>query len=117
MAATEGVHLDIRPDVVVADVAHKLLDSENCQELNDALDAARERQLPLVLDFAHVMYMTSMAIGVLLSMHKEMVKLCKPMVLASVRPALKSVLATMLLDKVLDMADTMDSAMQRVGAS
>jgi anti-anti-sigma factor len=117
MAAAEGVNVDARQDVVVAEVVHKLVDSENCQEMHAALDVARERNLPLILDFGHVMYMSSMAIGVLLSMHKEMARLCKPMILASVRPALRSVLATMLLDKVLDMSDTMDQALARATAN
>lgn len=116
MAATDGVRVDIRPKVVVAEVVHKLLDSENCQELHAALDAAREHQLPLILDFSHVMYMSSMAIGVLLSAHKEMDKLRQPMMVAAVRPALKSVLSTMLLDKVLDFSESVDKALEQVQA-
>lgn len=97
--------------VLVAVVERKLLDSEGCDTIRQALfDATADVCRPVVIDLSQVSFLPSMAIGILLNVRAHLQQTGCALVLAGLRPALKQVLTITQLNRLLLQADTVADA-------
>ena len=102
-------------DVTVARfVDKKILDESNIQLIGNQLfglvdDDGRKK---IVLDFANVEYLSSAALGKLITMNKKVADSGGKLRLCSIRPDIYEVFAITRLNKVFDIRDTQDQALE-----
>ena len=102
-------------DVTVARfVDKKILDETNIQIIGNQMfglvdDEGRQK---VILDFTNVEYLSSAALGKLITMDKKMKAAKGKLRLCSVRPEIYDVFAITKLNKLFSMHDDLDAAMQ-----
>ena len=102
-------------DVTVARfVDKKILDESNIQLIGNQLfglvdDDGRKK---IVLDFANVEYLSSAALGKLITMNKKVADSGGKLRLCSIRPDIYEVFAITRLNKVFDIRDTQEQALE-----
>lgn len=95
-------------------VDKKILDESNIQLIGNQLfglvdDDGRKK---IVLDFANVEYLSSAALGKLITMNKKVADAGGKLRLCSIRPDIYEVFAITRLNKVFDIRDTQDQALE-----
>lgn len=119
MSTTEAITSDQREGVLVAAVHRKLFDAEACAALRERVAGpASAGRMPVVLDMAEVSYMSSMAIGALLALMKQLKAADLPLLLAEVGPKLREVLKVTRIESMLPSCGSVEEALSRLrGAS
>jgi anti-sigma B factor antagonist len=81
------------------------LDEETLDRIHDQLLALADEpsESDLLLDFGNVEYLTSMALGTLVSLHKKLLARRRHMTVENLSPQVYEVFAVMSLDKFLDL--------------
>ena len=102
-------------DVTVATfVDKKILDEGNIQIIGNQLFSLVEEdgREKIVLDFANVEYLSSAALGKLITMDKKVKSAKGKLRLCSVRPDIYEVFAITKLNKLFDMRETREQALE-----
>lgn len=102
-------------DVTVAKfVDKKILDEGNIQIIGNQLFALVEEDArqKIVLDFSNVEYLSSAALGKLITMDKKVKAAKGKLRLCCIRPDIYEVFAITKLNKLFDMKDTLETALQ-----
>ena len=115
--STGNRRLDIEEvgDVTVAKfIDKKILDEGNIQIIGNHLFALVEEDLrqKIVLDFSNVEYLSSAALGKLITMDKKVKGHKGKLRLCNIRPDIYEVFAITKLNKLFDMKDTLEAALQ-----
>jgi anti-sigma B factor antagonist len=105
-------------EVVLAVVGIKLMDDRSCKDLSDAvLPLIEQRRQPVVLDLSQVQYLPSIAIGALATILKEVKRLDQRLVLIHVHPTVRQVFAITKMDRIFELAETLEAALTRIHAA
>eukprot|EP01025_Chloroclados_australasicus_P037060 TRINITY_DN37749_c0_g1_i1.p1 TRINITY_DN37749_c0_g1~~TRINITY_DN37749_c0_g1_i1.p1 ORF type:complete len:136 (+),score=17.05 TRINITY_DN37749_c0_g1_i1:321-728(+) len=105
---------DIGDATVARFIDKKILDESNIQLIGNQLfglvdDDGRKK---IVLDFANVEYLSSAALGKLITMNKKVADSGGKLRLCSIRPDIYEVFAITRLNKVFDIRDTQEQALE-----
>jgi anti-sigma B factor antagonist len=100
--------------VVVGFVDRRILDEQNIQIIADQLFSLVEDQNrhKLILNFSNVEYMSSAALGKLITLHKKMTAAKGKMVLCGIIPQIFEVFAITKLDKIFNIQKDLDAALK-----
>ena len=112
---TRRLDLDEVGDVTVAKFTDKkILDEGNIQIIGSQLFALIEQdgRQKIVLDFSNVEYLSSAALGKLITMDKKVKAAKGKLRLCCIRPDIYEVFAITKLNKLFDMKDTLEAALQ-----
>ena len=105
---------DIGDIAVVNFVDKKILDEQNIQTIGEQLfelvDDLGKRKL--LLNFANVEYLSSAALGKLITLKKKVQAASGQLKLANIKPEIKEVFSITKLDKVLQIFDDEDKALE-----
>ena len=102
-------------DVTIAKfIDKKILDESNIQVIGSQLfrlveEEGREK---IILDFSNVEYLSSAALGKLITMDKKVKKAKGKLRLCSIRPEIYEVFAITRLNKLFDIRDDQEAALQ-----
>ena len=102
-------------DVTVAKfIDKKILDEGNIQIIGNQLFALIEEdgRQKIVLDFSNVEYLSSAALGKLITMDKKVKAAKGKLRLCAIRPDIYEVFAITKLNKLFDMKDNLEAALQ-----
>jgi len=115
-------HLLIHPirDVTVVNFrTSSILDALQVQQIGEALyDLVDTRALTkIVVDFSDVKFLSSSALGVLITLHRKAAAIKGRVVLCGLRPELRRVFEISRLDKLLDLHETEEQALATFGIS
>jgi anti-sigma B factor antagonist len=90
----------------------RILDEQNIQMLADQLFSLvdDERRLKMILNFGNVEYLSSAALGKLITLHKKLQTLNGRLVLCNINPQIQEVFVITRLDKVFNIQKDADSA-------
>jgi anti-sigma B factor antagonist len=112
---TRRLDLEEVGDVTVAKFTDKkILDEGNIQIIGSQLFALIEQdgRQKIVLDFSNVEYLSSAALGKLITMDKKVKAAKGKLRLCCIRPDIYEVFAITKLNKLFDMKDTLEAALQ-----
>lgn len=112
---TRRLELEEVGDVTVAKfIDKKILDEGNIQIIGNQLFALIEEdgRQKIVLDFSNVEYLSSAALGKLITMDKKMKTAKGQLRLCAIRPDIYEVFAITKLNKLFDMKDNLEAALQ-----
>ncbi len=118
MSKATGPVLSAQPHekAVFAKVICRDLELESTQrlqtELTSALDAAPT--LPLVLDLSSVEFMPSLALALMVKVHKSLVQTGRKCVLVGVHPLVRETISISALDRLLVLRGTVEEALQSI---
>lgn len=105
-------------EVVLAVSGSKLMDDRSCRELAElVLPAAASRQQPVVLDLSQVRFLPSIAIGALTNLMRDLKAHNQRMVMIHVQPNVRQVFAVTKMDRVFELAETLEDALTRLRAA
>ncbi len=102
-------------DVTVAKfIDKKILDEGNIQIIGNQLFALLEEdgRLKIVLDFSNVEYLSSAALGKLITMDKKVKAAKGKLRLCAIRPDIYEVFAITKLNRLFDMKDNLEAALE-----
>jgi anti-sigma B factor antagonist len=105
-----------RGDVtVVSFLDKKILDESNIESIGRELLALLEErpQIKLLLDFENVQYLSSAALGKLITLNKRVAEGNGKLVLCSIRPQIYEVFQITKLNKIFDIAEDEATALSR----
>jgi len=105
-----------RGDVtVVSFLDKKILDESNIEEIGRELLGLIEKrpQIKLLLDFESVQYLSSAALGKLITLNKRVAEDNGKLVLCSIRPQIYEVFQITKLNKIFDIAEDEAMALSR----
>lgn len=111
---TRRLELEEVGDVTVAKfIDKKILDEGNIQIIGNQLFALIEEdgRQKIVLDFSNVEYLSSAALGKLITMDKKVKAAKGKLRLCAIRPDIYEVFAITKLNKLFDMKDTLEAAL------
>jgi anti-sigma B factor antagonist len=112
---TRRLDLEEIGDVTVAKfIDKKILDEGNIQIIGNQLFALLEEagRQKIVLDFSNVEYLSSAALGKLITMDKKVKAAKGKLRLCNIRPDIYEVFAITKLNKLFDMKDDLEAALQ-----
>jgi len=112
---TRRLDLEEVGDVTVARfIDKKILDEGNIQIIGNQLFALIEEdgRQKIVLDFSNVEYLSSAALGKLITMDKKVKAAKGKLRLCAIRPDIYEVFAITKLNKLFDMKDNLEAALQ-----
>lgn len=115
MAAGRRINVEEVGDVTIATfLDKKILDENNIQLIGSQLFALVEEdgRKRIVLDFANVEYLSSAALGKLITMDKKVKGSGGKLRLCAIRPDIYEVFAITKLNKLFDIKDTQEDALQ-----
>ncbi len=115
MAAGRRINVDEVGDVTIASfVDKKILDENNIQQIGSQLFALVEEdgRKRIILDFSNVEYLSSAALGKLITMEKKVKAASGKLRLCAIRPDIYEVFAITKLNKLFDIKDTQEDALQ-----
>jgi anti-sigma B factor antagonist len=105
-------------EVVLAVAGNKLMDDRSCRELAEVvLPAATARRQPVVLDLSQVRFLPSIAIGALTNLLKDLKAQDQRLVMIHVQPNVRQVFAITKMDRVFELAETLEAALTRIRAA
>jgi anti-sigma B factor antagonist len=109
----------IRDVTVVTFSDASILDAAQVQQLGedlyDLVDNRARRKL--VLDFSNVKFLSSSALGVLITLRKKSEEIKGRLLLCSLRPELRKVFKITSLDKLFEFYDNEEKALNALGVS
>ena len=112
--ANERLQLSTEGSVTVARFTdHKILDEANIQQMGEELSAlaASGDHKKLLLNFDNVEFLSSAALGKLISLQKKATASSTALRLCSIRPEIFEVFKITNLDQVFDIDDDQDAAL------
>lgn len=112
---TRRLEIEEVGDVTVAKfIDKKILDEGNIQIIGNQLFALIEEdgRQKIVLDFSNVEYLSSAALGKLITMDKKVKAAKGKLRLCAIRPDIYEVFAITKLNKLFDMKDNLEAALQ-----
>ncbi len=115
MAAGRRIDVEEVGDVTIATfVDKKILDENNIQQIGSQLFALVEEdgRKRVILDFSIVEYLSSAALGKLITMDKKVKASSGKLRLCSIRKDIYEVFAITKLNKLFDIKDTQEEALQ-----
>ena len=115
MAAGRRIDVEEVGDVTIATfVDKKILDENNIQQIGSQLFALVEEdgRKRVILDFSNVEYLSSAALGKLITMDKKVKANSGKLRLCSIRPDIYEVFAITKLNKLFDIKDAQEDALQ-----
>ncbi|MDA0836031.1 MAG: STAS domain-containing protein [Planctomycetota bacterium] len=115
--AQRRLDIDEVGDVTVAKfVDKKILDETNIQIIGNQLFGLvdEDGRTKIVLDFTNVEYLSSAALGKLITMDKKVKKVKGKLRLCCIRPEIYEVFAITKLNKLFDIRDTQESALEGI---
>lgn len=117
MAQTEVVRIEPHEQVVLARVLPRALNEVATAQLEDEVSraAAGAPGLPVVLDMANVNFVPSVALGAIVNLRKGLRFEGRSLILVNVSRQLRGVINVTRLDQVLDIYNTLDEALARLG--
>ena len=97
---------------VIAHVNIKLFDDKTLKRMNEMIDeaAARPGVIYVVLDLSHVQIVPSLGLGALVQLSNKCKKRQQRLKLAAVQPMVRQTMAITKLDRILDLTDTVEEA-------
>jgi anti-anti-sigma factor len=109
-----AVTAEVKGNALVATVHVKMLDDKALKLLSQLIDqsAGGEGILTVVVDVAKVDILPSLGLGMLLQMHTKCKTRHQSLKLANVKPRVRQVFTITKLDRILELSDTVESAMQ-----
>ncbi|MFM7056816.1 MAG: STAS domain-containing protein [Planctomycetota bacterium] len=104
---------DINGVTVARLLEKKILDEANIEALGQELFALvdKDGRRKVILDFTHVEYLSSAALGKLITMHKKMMTAKGKLVLCSIRKEIHEVFKITQIDRILALCGTLDDAL------
>ncbi len=113
-------HLKIKREdrVVIVEFAdRKILEELSIQEIGDELRKVAESQpgIKLVLNFENVDHLASAALGMLITLHKKVQEQNGELKLSNINRQIYQVFRITRLNRVFDIHDTVDEALQAFG--
>jgi anti-sigma B factor antagonist len=104
---------DINGVTVARLLEKKILDEANIEALGQELFALvdKDGRRKVILDFTHVEYLSSAALGKLITMHKKMMTAKGKLVLCSIRKEIHEVFRITQIDRILTLCGTLDDAL------
>ena len=105
---------EINDVTVVRFLDNKILDETNIAQIGERLFRLvdNDGKKKLLLDFANVEYLSSAALGKLITLDKKMKAQAGRMRLCNIRPGIYEVFAITRLNKVFDIRDSRDEGMK-----
>jgi len=102
-------------DVTIATfVDKKILDEGNIQNIgNELFGLVEEGRRRIILDFSHVEYLSSAALGKLITMDKKVKSANGKLRLCCIRPEIYEVFAITKLNKLFDIQDDQEKALEK----
>jgi anti-anti-sigma factor len=113
--ATTPVVIDQSDSAIVAHVNVKLLDDKDLQLLSQLIDksaAAAPGVSLVVIDLARVQILPSLGLGALIQISNKCKARNQTLKVAGAQPAIRKVFAITRLDRILDLTDTVETALQ-----
>ena len=110
------LRVQARGDVTaVSFLDKKILDESNIEEIGRELLSLIEQkpQIKLLLDFSNVQYLSSAALGKLITLNKRVAEGNGKLVLCSIRPQIYEVFKITKLNRIFDIADDEAMALSR----
>ena len=103
---------------ILAEIQCTRLDEEHTQDLQDKVTAAIDAfgELPVIIDMSTVDFMPSLSIGALVAMLQQTKKRDQRLILTSLSETVRQVLAMCRLDKLFEIYDTSETAIQKLQA-
>lgn len=104
---------DINGVTVARLLEKKILDEANIESLGQELFALidKDGRRRIILDFTHVEYLSSAALGKLITMHKKMMTAKGKLVLCCIRKDIHEVFRITQIDRILTLCGTLDDAL------
>ena len=101
---------------ILAEIQCIRLDEEHTQDLQDKVTAATDEspELPVIIDMSTVDFMPSLSIGALVAMLQQTKKRDQRLILTSLSETVRQVLAMCRLDKLFEIYDTSETAIQKL---
>ena len=113
--ADRRIDIETIGDVTVARfVEKKILDEANIDQMGQEMFGLvdQDGRTRIVLDFSNVEYLSSAALGKLITMNKKVTAVGGKLRLCSIRKDIYDVFKITRLDKILDLKDDLDSALE-----
>jgi anti-anti-sigma factor len=113
-AATPVVVIDKSPNAIIARVHVKLLDDKELKLLSQLIDqsAAEPGVSIVVIDLSQVQILPSIGLGALVQISNKCKARDQALKIAAAQPAIRRVFAITRLDRILDLTDSVDAALQ-----
>ncbi len=112
---SERLFLEPRGDVtIVSFMDKKILDEANIQEIGDELTqlVTKDHRIKLLLNFENVEYLSSAALGKLISLHKRVREHSGQLKLCSIRPEIYEVFKITKLNLLFEIYDDEELALK-----
>jgi anti-sigma B factor antagonist len=108
---------DIDDITVVRFIDKKILDETNIQIIGNQLFGLVEEdgRRKIILDFSTVEYLSSAALGKLITMHKKVKEAKGQLILCNIRKDILEVFTITKLNKVFDIQDNLEKSLSRLG--
>jgi anti-sigma B factor antagonist len=108
---------DIDDITVVRFIDKKILDETNIQIIGNQLFGLVEEdgRRKIILDFSTVEYLSSAALGKLITMHKKVKEAKGQLILCNIRRDILEVFTITKLNKVFDIQDNLEKSLSRLG--
>ena len=103
-------------EILLATIECAELDEDRTKQMqNEIMNAATTRpQVPVVLDLAKVTFLPSLSIGALVSFLTYFKQLGRRFILVGIQPPIRDMLAITRLDKIFEMYDNRDDAIEKI---
>jgi anti-sigma B factor antagonist len=118
MAEQLSISVEQRPEALVLQVLAPNLDENNMNNVRAAVmkAAAQTTPLPLVVDLARVKYVPSLALGALVGLGNQVRAGGRRLILVSLQPTVRQVMAITRLDRVFEIMDDVPAALRSLGS-
>ncbi len=119
MAENNAITVEAKGEFVLVTLGFAHMDDQNAQTMLADVSAAVDGSplLPVVLDMGPVQTLPSLSIGALVTLSKKFRKEGRRLVLASVGPKVREVLAVCRLDTLFEFCDNVADAQHRLRQS
>lgn len=110
------LHLEEVEGISVVRIEEKFIDAMNAPQLKVDLSALLKPKMHLIIDLSHVEFLDSSGMGVLLAIMRQVVSMGGTMKIAGVSKPVKTLLELVRFNKILDIFDTVESAVEALSA-
>lgn len=107
-----AISIERKDDVVVLHIEARNLDEQNTQRVHEEIAAEVERSpaLPFVLDLDKVKFLPSLTLGAMVKLGNDFRSRGQRLLLAGAQPTVKQVITITRLDRVFEIFETVDAA-------
>lgn len=116
MSENEVLQVHPHDEIVWTEVRCAEMDENLTRKMQEELleAAAKVRELPVVLDVSKVTFLPSLSIGALVSFLTEFKQAGRRFLLVGLQPPVREVLAVTRLDKIFEIYDGVDDALEQI---